>query len=106
MLDRYYTKLDALADKYEVFKIDVIGDAYMCATNLVKDQPTDHVKKMAAFAADAISSASETLIDENDPELGYIQIRCGFRKLLPFYVSGIELNLPIFQTLVLLSLKL
>lgn len=80
MLDRFYTKLDALADKHDVFKIDVIGDAYMCATNLVKDQPADHVKRIADFSKDAISAASETLVDDADPSLGFIQIRCGFRK--------------------------
>ena len=79
MLDRLYNKLDALADKYNVFKIDVIGDAYMCATNLVTDQSTDHVKRIAEFSIEAIAKASETLIDDDEPSLGYIQIRCGFR---------------------------
>lgn len=29
MLDRFYTKLDALADEMELFKVETIGDAYM-----------------------------------------------------------------------------
>lgn len=40
MLDRLYTAFDRLVDKYDLFKVETIGDAYFCASNLVKDQPT------------------------------------------------------------------
>ena len=52
----------------------------MAITNLVKDQSTDHVKRAAAFSKDAIKASSETLIDEEDPEKGYVQIRVGFHS--------------------------
>ena len=38
MLDRLYTKLDALSAAHGVFKIDTIGDAYLVAANLSGDQ--------------------------------------------------------------------
>ena len=50
----------------------------MAATNLVKDQPTDHCKRVAQFAMEAIKAANETLIDIEDPSRGYINIRVGF----------------------------
>jgi hypothetical protein len=38
MLDRLYTKFDLLSEKYDVFKVETIGDSYMAVTNLHKDQ--------------------------------------------------------------------
>lgn len=58
------------------------GDAYMCATNLATDQSNDHAKRIAEFSIEAIAAAADTLIDEEDPSRGYIQIRCGFRKYI------------------------
>ncbi len=51
----------------------------MAVTNLVKEQ-NDHVLRIAQFAKDAILAASETLIDLEDPELGYVKIRVGFHS--------------------------
>lgn len=50
----------------------------MAATNLVKSQDSDHCKRVAQFALEAIQVANETLIDVDDPERGYINIRVGF----------------------------
>lgn len=80
LLDRLYTKLDALSNKYDVFKVETIGDAYMAVTNLVKNQDSDHVARIANFAAEAIAAANATLIDEEDPSQGYVNIRVGFHS--------------------------
>ncbi|CAB9506309.1 activated protein kinase catalytic subunit alpha-1 [Seminavis robusta] len=77
MLGRLYNKLDKVAEKHEVFKVETIGDAYMAVTNLVKDQPDDHVKRIAEFAADALEAANDTLIDEDNPEKGVLSLRVG-----------------------------
>lgn len=76
MLDRLYTAFDGLVDKYDLFKVETIGDAYFCASNLVKDQP-QHTELMARFAMDAIDAASNTLVDLDLPRLGCIKIRAG-----------------------------
>jgi class 3 adenylate cyclase len=80
MLNRLYTKLDALSQKHDIFKVETIGDAYMAVTNLVKDQPDDHAKRIAQFAVEAISAANETHIDLEDPERGCVNIRVGFHS--------------------------
>jgi class 3 adenylate cyclase len=80
MLNRLYTKLDELSRKHDIFKVETIGDAYMAVTNLVKDQPDDHAKRIAQFAVEAISAANETCIDLEDPEKGFVNIRVGFHS--------------------------
>lgn len=52
----------------------------MAVTNLVKDQPDDHVKRIAEFAIDAIKAANETPVDEDDPSKGFVNIRVGFHS--------------------------
>lgn len=56
------------------------SDAYMAVTNLIKDQPDDHAKRIAQFSIDAIRAANRTLIDEDEPEKGYVNIRVGFHS--------------------------
>jgi class 3 adenylate cyclase len=80
MLHRLFNRFDALAEKHQVFKVETIGDAWMGVTNCVADQSTDHAKRIALFALDAVQAASETLIDEDDPDRGYLAIRVGFHS--------------------------
>eukprot|EP00980_Cylindrotheca_fusiformis_P023027 scaffold10066_cov100-Cylindrotheca_fusiformis.AAC.4 len=80
LLNRLYTKFDALSRKHDVFKVETIGDSYMAVTNLVKNQEKDHAKRIAEFAIDAIREANETLVDEEDPLKGYVNIRVGFHS--------------------------
>ena len=63
MLDRLYSKLDSLSSTYDIFKVETIGDSYMCCSNLIKDQSDDHVKRIAEFAIEAIRAANQTLIE-------------------------------------------
>ena len=51
----------------------------MAVTNLAAEQP-DHVVIMVYFAFDAIDAASSTLIDEEDPSKGSVQIRVGIHS--------------------------
>jgi hypothetical protein len=60
--------------------VETIGDAYLAVTNLVKDQPHDHAKRIAEFAIDAVKAANATLIDPDDESKGYVEIRVGFHS--------------------------
>ena len=51
----------------------------MAVTNLAKKQP-DHAKRIAEFSIDAIRVANQTLIDEDNPSLGFVNIRVGFHS--------------------------
>ena len=51
----------------------------MGVTNLTKDQP-DHVQRIAHFALDALKAAQSTFIDEENYNLGRLNLRVGFHS--------------------------
>jgi class 3 adenylate cyclase len=51
----------------------------MAVTNLTKKQP-DHCKRITEFAIDAIQVANQTLVDETNPSMGFVNIRVGFHS--------------------------
>lgn len=79
LLDRLYQQFDRLSHQHDLYKVETIGDAYMCCANLVKDQD-DHVKRIAEFSVDAIAAAGLVRIDEDDPESESVVIRVGFHS--------------------------
>eukprot|EP00240_Pyramimonas_obovata_P000077 CAMPEP_0118924910 /NCGR_PEP_ID=MMETSP1169-20130426/2840_1 /TAXON_ID=36882 /ORGANISM="Pyramimonas obovata, Strain CCMP722" /LENGTH=1153 /DNA_ID=CAMNT_0006866059 /DNA_START=133 /DNA_END=3590 /DNA_ORIENTATION=- len=79
MLDRLYNKFDTVARKHGVFKVETIGDAYMAVANLVVEQP-NHTELIANFSIEAILAAQETIISEEHPDMGCVNIRVGFHS--------------------------
>ena len=51
----------------------------MAVTNLTKVQP-DHCNRITEFAIDAIRVANQTLVDEENPSMGFVNIRVGFHS--------------------------
>ena len=80
MLDRLYMAFDKVAKKHSIFKVETVGDAYMGVTNLEKHQQETHVRQAARFAIDMVIEANRILIDEEAPQKGYINVRCGFHS--------------------------
>uniref|UniRef100_A0A7S3VSS8 guanylate cyclase n=3 Tax=Dunaliella tertiolecta TaxID=3047 RepID=A0A7S3VSS8_DUNTE len=77
MLHRLYMRFDQLAQELDLFKVETIGDAYMCVANLRSPQPECHAALMAAFAFGCRKAANEEFVCPSQPELGCIHIRCG-----------------------------
>ena len=77
LLDRLYLKFDKLSVKHDVFKIETIGDAFVGICNLVKDQSTDHAKRIVEFAIDCVKAAAKTPILCDFPSIGSVRIRVG-----------------------------
>jgi class 3 adenylate cyclase len=80
MLDRLYTVFDNLSRKHKIFKVETIGDAWMGVTNLDNEEGESHARQIAEFAQDAIRSACNIAIDEDDLSLGYLNIRVGLHS--------------------------
>lgn len=69
MLDRLYCSLDSLTSKYNLFKVETIGDAYMVVGNLRHPQH-DHAAQVARFGMEAVKAATGILANEDDLEMG------------------------------------
>ena len=80
LLDRLYSEFDDISEFHGVHKMETIGDAWMGVTNLIRPQDKDHCRRIALFARDVISAANKTPIDEEDPSLGFVNLRVGFHS--------------------------
>ena len=49
MLNKLYTVMDFLAEKFRLYKVETIGDAYMCCSGLIEENE-DHARDVANFA--------------------------------------------------------
>jgi guanylate cyclase, other len=80
MLDRLFDMLDDAAEANGVAKVETIGDAYLCVSNLHGEHNGDHAARMARFALAAIQCAAATPIDTDDPSRGQVQMRVGLHS--------------------------
>ena len=71
----YFSKFDAIIEKYGLEKIKTIGDAYMCAGGL-HDNTKDHAHRMVAAAFEIAAFFEETKKDVAASELTF-DIRIG-----------------------------
>lgn len=71
----YFSKFDAIMDKYGLEKIKTIGDAYMCAGGL-HDNTIDHAHRMVSAAFEIIEFVEATKKDDASSELTF-DIRIG-----------------------------
>ncbi len=74
-VDHYFSKFDAIMEKYGLEKIKTIGDAYMCAGGL-HDSETDHAQRMVRAAFEIAAFVEETKKDISASDLTF-DIRIG-----------------------------
>jgi class 3 adenylate cyclase len=59
-------------------QVETIGDAFMVCGALTEGQEGDHAARVAAFASDAVDTASRIAVDAGDDAAGCITVRAGF----------------------------
>ena len=74
-VDYYFSKFDAIMDKYDLEKIKTIGDAYMCAGGL--PFPTDDHPFRMVEAAFEIAQVMQEAKKETDPDIVPFEVRIG-----------------------------
>ena len=79
LLHRLHTSIDDILHKYDIFKLETIGNSYMAVANLIKDQP-DHAVRIAQFAVDILNLVSSTVIDTDNPTHGHARMQIGFHS--------------------------
>lgn len=77
LLVRLYAKFDRLAVEFGIHKQEIVGDCWVGVTNLVTDQSSDYVTRMAEFAVQLLSSAQETQVLQGDVEDRRVVVRVG-----------------------------
>ncbi|CAB9528064.1 Receptor-type guanylate cyclase gcy [Seminavis robusta] len=82
LLETIYAAFDSLADKHSVFKIETIGDCYVCVTGLPEAQPK-HAILMVKFARDCLgkmAGLTRQLEGSLGPGTGDLAIRVGLHS--------------------------
>ena len=87
MLNNLFTMFDEWSDEHRIYKVETIGDAYMCAAGLSLmrgksrkhgassqvESPASHAKRMLSFALDILEGIKEFTTPTGEP----LRIRVG-----------------------------
>ena len=83
LLETLYGSFDTAAAKYDVFKVETVGDCYVAATGIPRAQE-DHAVIMARFARYCLRSTSKLLTgklsDRLGPDTEHMQLRVGLHS--------------------------
>ncbi|GFR47963.1 hypothetical protein Agub_g9767 [Astrephomene gubernaculifera] len=80
LLNELYTQFDALCDKHEVYKVETIGDAFMCVAGCpTREDPVRAAVRMAHMAQDMIAMVEQFKTRVGKDEMR-VKIRVGLHS--------------------------
>ena len=62
-LNELYARYDSVVERMGVYKVETIGDCYMCCTGLIQSDP-QHARKMVDFALEMQYQASQVYLPD------------------------------------------
>ncbi|KAF0987284.1 hypothetical protein HZS_7339 [Henneguya salminicola] len=80
ILNELYTLFDMIADKYDVYKIETIGDAYMVASGVPTRNGDMHAFNICRMACEIINATQNFRLLNLDEESNTFQIRIGIHS--------------------------
>ena len=80
MLHKLFTKFDNLCEKYNLYKVETIGDCYMVASGLISTQ-TNHARTIVAFSDELLRAASTVQMPTGVPVVVRVGIHSGVQPL-------------------------
>uniref|UniRef100_A0A0N5AAT9 guanylate cyclase n=1 Tax=Syphacia muris TaxID=451379 RepID=A0A0N5AAT9_9BILA len=78
LLDKLYMTTDIVINKYDIFKVETIGDAYLCVSGVPERNGNQHVKEIADMALDIVKAIKEIRITHLPDER--ISLRIGIHS--------------------------
>lgn len=85
MLNRLFTLFDDISDNHNIYKVETIGDAYMCVAGLKgtalgfgsqSASPKYHAERMVAYAKDILHNAKSIITSKGAP----VEVRIGLHS--------------------------
>lgn len=71
MLQNLYNRFDELCDVHGVLKLETIGDAYICATNLMEDDNEDGEDRERDAAVRALAMSKDMVLEARNVRIPY-----------------------------------
>lgn len=75
MLNDLYTSFDSIIGQFDVYKVETIGDAYMCSSGLPLRNGINHARHVCSMALDLMSAVQHFTVKHRPNEK--LQLRAG-----------------------------
>ncbi|KAL6727089.1 hypothetical protein Aduo_008999 [Ancylostoma duodenale] len=90
LLNNLYTIFDSIIDEHDVYKVETIGDAYLCVSGLPNRNGQEHVKEISSMSLAFMKSLVGFRIPHLPNEI--LNLRIGFHTGGFQIISSIEMG--------------